>query len=1115
MKQLVQTTVKLMKFLFKLILIQAFCASILMASDSNAQTKRVKEVFVSLDFNRHTLEQAFLEIEQKTNMKFSFDEKDLDKDITVNYQQENSSLEEALLHLSEIANVKFRQINNTIHVSQIKSKKDQSLEMIVDVEITGVVTDESGNTMPGVSIVEKGTTNGTTTDVEGYYRLTVPEGSTLTVSFVGYLTQEVKVGNQTVIDFSLDVDTKQLEEVVVIGYGTSKKSDLTGSVATVDNEVLQNIPNSRVDQIMQGRAAGVQITSTSGAPGAGTVIRVRGGNSIEGTNEPLWVIDGIIVGQDFNLNNLNSNDIESIQILKDASSIAIYGSRGANGVVLVTTKSGRSTGGKPQVNIGVYTSSQLVPQRPEFLSQEQQIAYTNEDAAYRGVAIPFPNDPSSYPDNDYFDLLLNPSPIYNADVSISGSSKNGDVNYYNSLNYFNQDGLIDNSGIEKFIFRSNLDIKLSSKLKAGFRVNISRLNRDNGTVGYGGLLNILPTQPVYNDDGTFNGWNEVIGAPFSNPVADSQLNTNNTKTNNILSTVYLEYNPIKNLTIRSTFSPEIDNVKTNIFTSSQSPDRLLVNQGGEAEVRAISSLGWNNENTAQYQTTFGNHGITALVGASFQHFQSELVSAEAYGFTSDAVGYNALGLGTDPTRNVVNSEFDEFSIVSFFGRLNYSYNNKYLLTLVGRTDGSSRFAAGNKYEFYPSVAGAWKISEESFMDGASFVNDLKLRASYGRSGSQGIESYRTLAVLTEASTTYGGIQNPGLTLGRPANPSLRWETTNQLDLAIETALFNNRIFAEVGYYRKETNDLLLEVVIPRQTGFTSQLQNIGSLENEGWELLLKSTNVSNGSFDWGSTLTLSSNKNRVIDLGGQEFIDVVIDEILGSGNTRIILGEPVPVFTGVRNLGTWKTQEEIDNSGLNSVPELGSSKWEDLNGDGNITNEDNVVLGSPQADLIFGLENSITYKNFNLSFFFQGTVGNEVYNLRMRPNYFTRGENPKFIDIADRWTPENPTSNIPRAGASSESTNSNSEMVEDGSHLRLKTLRFTYNLPVQSFGWDKVQSMSVYFSGTNLWLLSDFRLIDPETSNFGRDGLGNIAQGYSSGEYPNTTVLTIGLNVSF
>ncbi len=983
--------------------------------------------------------------------------------------------------------------------------------------ITGNVGSEDGP-LPGASVVVKGSTRGTVTDFDGNYAIEAGTDDTLVFSYIGYSPKEILVADQNQISVSLGLDN-QLDEVVVIGYGTQRKSGLTGSVASVDAEDIANIPSSRVDQVLQGRAAGVQVTQTSGAPGAGTSIRVRGGNSITGSNEPLWVIDGIVVGTDFNLNNLNANDIKSIEILKDASSIAIYGSRGANGVVLVTTKSGSSVGGgKPQVSVGIYTSTQLVPERPKYLSQEEQIAYTNEDSRFRSAAEPFPNDPSTYPDNDYFNLLLDASNIYNADVSIAGASENGNVNYYNSLNFFDQDGLIKNSGIQKYIFRSNIDFKLGEKLKAGFRINYSRIKQDNGVVGYGGLLNILPTQPVYNDDGSFNGFNEVIGAPFANPVAIAQLDTDETFSSNLLATAYLEYSPIKNLIIRSTFSPEINDAKRNEFTSSQRPDLLVVGENGSARISSISSFGWNNENTVQYQNDFGeNHSLTLLGGASFQKTSIETFEARAFGIATDATEFNNIGLGTDPTRNVVGSGFSGFQIASFFGRANYAFKDKYLLTLVGRSDGSSVFAQGNKYNFYPSIAGAWKIAEEPFMQNQNLFSDLKLRASYGQSGNQAISPYNTLGILVEANTTVDGIEQPGLTLGRPENPDLKWETTTSLDLALEASLFGGRLFTEFNYYYKKTEDLLLDVTIPRQTGFTSQLQNIGSLENKGWELLVNSTNITNDNFNWKTTLTLSSNENKVLDLGGQEFIDVVVDEVAGAGNLRIIVGETVPVFTGVRYLGTWKSQEEIDASGLNPGSQVvGGPRFEDLNGDGLLSNEDNVVLGSPFPDLIFGFENTFSYKNLDFNFFFQGTAGNEVYNLRTGANYFTRGENPKYFDIADRWTPENPTSNVPRAGSDAvTSILSNSEYVEDGSHIRLKTVRLTYNLPVDELGWSGVKNMALYFSGTNLLLFSDFRLIDPETSNFGRTGLGNIAQGFSSGEYPNAKVLSLGLNVTF
>ena len=982
--------------------------------------------------------------------------------------------------------------------------------------ITGTVSAE-GVPLPGASVSVKGTSKGSTTDFDGKYSINVSSGATLVFSYVGYAAKEVLVGNQKIINISLEPDN-QLDEIVVIGYGTQRKSDLTGSVSTIKAESITQTPVARVDQALQGRASGVQVTQVSGAPGAGTVIRVRGGNSITGSNEPLWVIDGIVVGTNFNLNNINSNDIKSIEVLKDASSIAIYGSRGANGVVLVTTKSGKSTGsGKPQITLNLYNSIQFLPELPDRLSQAEQIAFTNESAAFRSAAIPFPNDPSTYPDNDWVDLVLGPALIYNADISVSGASEN--VNYYNSFNYFNQEGIVKSSGLEKYIFRSNLDIKISDKVKAGFRINYSRLEQDNALASYSqAAFGILRTQPAYNADGTFNGRDEVVGAPFGNPLAAIALNTNETFTNNLLATAYLEYKPSENWIIRSTFSPEFNNTKQNRFTSSQLPGFLAdnVSDGGSASVRTVATTGWNNENTIQYSTEIDeDHSITGLVGASFQKASTEITESEAAGIPSDVTGFNNLGF-SNPTRSVVSSDFSGFQIASFFGRLNYTYKDKYLFTLVGRTDGSSRFSPGNKYEFYPSAAAAWKISEEEFMENQDVVKDLKLRASWGRSGNQAIGPYRTFGALTEANTTLNGTELLGVTLGRPANPNLKWETTNSYDVALEASFLDGRIFTEFNYYHKTTKDLLLEVTIPRQTGFSSQLQNVGSLQNKGWELLVNTKNVRTDNFSWNSTVTLSSNKNEILDLGGVDFIDVVVDPIIGSGNTRLIVGESVPVYTGVNYLGTWKNQAEIDASGL-TAQVVGGSRFEDRNGDKIISTEDNVVLGSPFPDLIFGFENSFSYKNWDFSFYFQGTVGNEVFNLNMRNNYFNRGESVKFGDLRDRWTPQNTTSNIPRAGADSvTNTPPNSQYVEDGSHLRLKTVRLAYNFPVDEMDFLKgVKNATFYVSGSNLLLFSKTRLIDPEASNFGRTGLGNIAQGYLSAQYPNPRVVTFGLNVTF
>lgn len=979
--------------------------------------------------------------------------------------------------------------------------------------VNGIVTAD-GAPLPGTSILEKGTKNGVISDFDGNYTIKVKAGATLIFSYLGYATKEVVVGSKKQVNVNLEADNK-LDEIVIIGYGKQRKSDLTGSVSSVSAEDITVNPVSRVDQALQGRAAGVQVTQVSGAPGAGTVIRVRGGNSITGSNEPLWVIDGIVVGTNFNLNNINSSDIKSIEILKDASSIAIYGSRGANGVVLVTTKNGAGAGtGKPQISVNFFSSLQMLPEIPDRLNQSEQIDFSNEYARFISAAEPFPNDPSTYPNNDWVNLVLGPAPIYNADLSLAGAADN--VNYFTSFNYFNQKGIVKSSGIEKYIFRTNLDLNLSEKVKAGFRFNYSSIVQDNPLASYSqALFGIVRAQPVYNGDGSYNGFDEVVGAPFSNPIANIALNTNQTFVNNLLATAYLEYSPAKKWIIRSTFSPEFNNVKQNIFNSSQAPNLLSIGETGQgsASVQTTNSNGWNNENTVQFQSDFAeNHNVTALLGASFQKVSTETVSSEAFGITSDATGFNDLG-NSDPTRSTIDSDFSGFQIASFFGRLNYSYKDKYLLTLVGRSDGSSVFAQGNKWAFFPSIAGAWKISEEPFMQNQSAVKDLKLRASWGKSGNQAIEPYSTLGLLTEANTTLNGVEVPGLTLGRPSNPNLKWETTSSFDLALEASFFDGRIFGEFNYYYKKTNDLLLDVTIPRQTGFNSQLQNIGSLENKGWELLLNSTNIRNDNFNWKTTLTLSANRNKILDLGGVDFIDIVVDPIIGSGNTRLIVGESVPSYTGLRYLGTWKSQEEIDASGRRDPQVVGGPKLEDLNGDGIASAQDAVVLGSPFPDLIFGFENTFSYKNWDLSFYFQGTQGNEVYNLTMRNNYFSRVNTVKYGDLRDRWTEDNPTSDIPRAGSDSvTNAQSNSEMVEDGSYVRLKNLRLAYNFSGDNMGLKGIKDATVYFAGSNLLLFSNTRLIDPEASNFGRS---NIAQGYLNAQYPNPRVITFGVNLNF
>lgn len=1107
--------------LFYGIFVQCLFAGLLLAKESEGQnmTKSMAEINVSVSAKGTALKKVFKEIEKQTGFHFNYHQQHV-WGVDVVLQADGLPLNLVLENIARQTGLGFKRVNSNVNVTRAQRLLKQPVTEYIaapeQAQITGqVIEAETGEPLPGVSIIIKGTSSGSTTDIDGNYSLAAAGGDVLQFSYIGFLTTEITLGNQSVVNVALEPDMEQLEEVVVVGYGVQQKRDLTGSVARVDGKDLANIPSSRVDQTLQGRAPGVQVTQVSGEPGAPASIRIRGGNSIQGNNEPLWVIDGIIVGQDFDLNNINTNDIQSIEILKDATAVSIYGTRGANGVILVTTKSGKGAGGgKPTITFNVYSGTQSILQDVDFLTGPQHAVYSNEDAEFRGAALPFP-DLSAVPDVNWLDQVTETAPITNVDLSIGGVSENQKINYYVSGNYFNQQGIIKNSGIEKYIFRSNLDFKLSDKVSTGFRLNLSRLRRENNKTSISQIFrDHLASRPIFDNQGIYTVENPVSASVQTHPLADVTLRENHTFTTNLLGSYYLEYKPVQNLTFRSTFSPEINSFKQNIFNPGALPQNFVINDGGDARINNGLSFGFINENTVSYSNTFSEkHELNLLAGFTMQTFELEESFAQAFQLSNDITGFNNISFGSNPSRNVIGSDYDAFQLVSWLGRANYVFNSKYLFTFVARVDGSSRFAPGNQYGFFPSAAVAWRMSEEPFIKEMNLFDDLKLRASYGISGSQAIPSFRTLALLNIQNTTFGGAEQSGVSLGRPENPELRWETTNQLDIGIEAAFLGGRVSFELDYYMKRTEDLLLNVQIPRQTGFVSQLQNLGAMQNNGLELLVNTVNVARPNFEWSTTLTLSGNRNEVVDLGGVDLIDIVDASATGQGGPsgRLIVGETAPVFVGVNYLGTWKSQEEIDASGQVNQ-DVGGPRFEDTNNDGTITEDDFVILGSPQPDFIYGLQNTINYKNWSLDFFIQGTYGNEVFNSLTQTAFFGRAERTKYAETLNRWSPDNPDSDIPRAGAVAalSEVRNNSEMIEDATHLRLKNVRLAWSMPVGKWGWNGLKQVDLYFSGSNLFILSDFRLVDPETSMFGRS---NIAQGFSQGEYPSARILTLGVKV--
>ncbi len=1043
---------------------------------------------------------------------------DTDKKVSVNLKDKN--VEEILNIALEGSKLKYEILDRQIVIIPGKGHSYNFNQAVQQpIKVTGKVTDDKGESLPGASIVIRGTTTGTVTDYDGNFSIDTQPDAVLQIRYVGYRSVDIDVEGRTVINVTLEADMTGIDEIVVIGYGVSRKSDLTGSVASVDGEDFENIPASRVDQILQGKASGVQVTQTNGAPGSGSTIRIRGGNSIQGNNEPLYVIDGFIVGNDFNLNNINVNDIESLEVLKDATAIAIYGTRGANGVIMITTKTGQSiTPGQPTVTVNAYHGIQELKSTIDLVNGPQLAMLSNLDAENRGAALPFP-DMNAVPDIDWIDQVTRTAPMSNVDLAISGASESGKVNYYVSGNFFDQEGIIRNSGIQRYIFRTNLDVKLSDKISMGVRLNVTHHKKENNKVNLSHLWREgLTARAIYNEDGSFTSRNPVTSGTQRNAEADIQLRVDHQFVTNILGNAYFQYQPIEGLILRSSIGPKINNFKRNRYLPGTLPERLVSVQGGEAIINSNMGIDVLNENTATYMKQINdNHKFDVLAGFTWQTFSRESYEAIGDGYTNDALQFNNIGIGDNPELRSISSDYTSFQLVSWLGRFNYSFKEKYLMTLVGRVDGSSRFAGSdNEYAFFPSGAVAWRLIEEPWIKSLGVFDNLKLRTSYGKSGSQAIGSYRTLAELVGYNMYFNGSEQAGVRNGRPASPALKWETTEQLDVGLEAAFLGGRLSVEMDYYYKKTKDLLLNVEIPRQTGFPTKLQNLGSVQNQGIELMINTLNIKKGDFSWETTLTLAGNRSEVLDIGNSDFLNIVQPTNQGGQGARLYVGEPLPVFVGVEYLGVWKSQQEIDESGmLNQM--VGGPRFKDTDGDLVISENDFVVIGNPEPDFYGGLMNTFKYKNLQLDIYLNGSYGNDLFNsLTQQALFFREGSN-SYTELLDHWDAEtNPDSNIPMPGTSQSLAyiKNNTLEIEDGSYLRIKNIRLSYDVPariLRKTNW--IKNLNVYFSGTNLALFSKNRLFDPEVSRYSDNH--NTRIGFTQGEYPYARTLTVGLKAEF
>ncbi len=973
--------------------------------------------------------------------------------------------------------------------------------------VKGKVTDAKGESLPGVTVRLKNTTTGIVSNAAGLYSLKVPNlKGILSFSFVGFKTQEVAVNGRTTIDVRLQEDEASLEEVVVIGYGTVKRKDLTGSVSSVTMKDIENLPVPRVDQMLQGRIAGAEITSTSGEPGAATSIRIRGTRSISATNEPLFVVDGVMDAIN-DLNQLNPSDVESIQVLKDASSTAIYGSRGSNGVVLITTKSGQ-TNGMTKFSLRSDVGMSELPKFLDLMNAQEFAELQNDRYYFASTAnqmkpiedYPYPNPAALGEGTNWTKEITRSAPYQNYTFSASGGDKS--TKFYFSANYNDNQGIIISSGMERYQARFNLDKTLSKYVKGGLRLNYSYINQTinkadvgTNTLWYRSTIFLAPTMPAYKEDGSFNDWNTqwYSGTLFDSPLANSKLQQKDELKKSLSSMIFAEVTPLKGLTVRSAFSFYDYNRYDDDFNPSTLPTRTSKNTGAYAYKSAYRATNVLSENTVNYKKVWNKeHNLDALYGFTYQSLWNANLTASGDGYFIDDIGTNDLT--AIPSKETLNasSSLEEQKRMSHLGRINYHYRGKYYLTITGRADAASNFAANHKWGFFPSAALKWNLKNEDFLKKSKAISELAIRLSGGASGNDAIGRYQSLSRLTSTSSGYifNGAMPAAYYPSRIANGGLTWEKTRSYNLGIDLSILNNRFDFTFDMYQARTTDLLLTVQLPSHTGYNSRLTNIGETSNNGVEFTIVSNNITRPKFSWSTTVTFAHNNQMVDDIGGLDRIPVYNN---GWGAQYMmygyVKGHPLNALWGMQYAGTWKSLEEVDQNKADkkyasSAPAYytpGRQRYIDQNNDGILDNEDLVYLGNADPKLYGGFQNSFRFHKFNVSFYFNYSVGGKIYNpveVFMGTGTYLSNQ---FRYMVNAWHPvRNPTSDYPRADSKDDIPND--RFVHNASFLRLKNATVSYNFNLSKATRNSLNSLTLSASGNNLFLWKYYNGYDPEVS---------------------------------
>lgn len=1096
---------RIMRISTFLLMVCVFCSYA-----GNAHSQNAK---VSIRMNNVKLDKILNEIENQTDYLFIYNNQvDINKITSVKVK--NEAVAQVLDRILSGTGINY-ELEGTHIILTTEAIKDLHAQQQAKT-VTGTVTDVSGEPIIGANIRIKGTTTGTITDIDGNFSIEAEPQSVIEVSYIGYLTQETVINNQKSIRFLLKEDTKTLDEVVVIGYGVQKKADLTGSVANINTEKLNTQSNANIGQALQGKIAGVDIVSQGGAPGSGTRIMVRGIGTLNNAS-PLYIVDGMYMNS---IDHINPNDIASIDVLKDASSAAIYGSRAANGVIIVTTKEGSNTEGKPiidlSVNLGISTASKFL----DMLDAKGWAEVTTiARQAIGKPALDMATDLANKPDNDWQDIMFRPALMQNYNLSVKGGGKYS--TYYTGLGYFNQDGIVKGTNYQRYNIQSKNDYKRGI-FSAGINLIISfshdkPLHQELRGGMIGTILQSVPTLEKYDDtrEGGYGGtYGDVVNIPHPLAIIDDNIMDRYNENVKIFANLYAQIELFKGLKYKLNLTPDFsfERYKNYLNKYDFGLATNSITQLTERQRRRRNIL---VENLLTFDRTFGEHKISALAGYTYQDSRFRHIQAYGEGLPQ---GLEEIDAATTNRSNEGNSW--RSVLTSILGRVFYSYQNKYLFTATIRRDGSSKFGKNNRYGYFPSFSLGWNVAEEKFMENVHWLDQLKLRGGYGVLGNQEIDNYQYSSTITTGINYPDG--NGGLLQGafpkNFANPDIKWEETAMTNVGIDFMAFNNRLSLTADYYVKNTKDILLTVPIPISSGGANDpIRNAGKIRNNGFEFNLGWMDQPNPDISYGINLIGSFNKNKVIAMGSES------GSIKGGSTNQNITtsetkaGYPIGGYWLISTAGYFNSQEEVDayakdGKKIQPAAEPGDIKFVDANNDGVINDDDRVFQGSPFPDFTFALNGNMRYKNFDLSIGLQGVLGNKIYNAtRQTLEDVTKGSN-FLASCLDYWTPENKNASHPRLTWDDPNRNTRAESdryLENGSYLRLRSVQLGYTFP-QTWFKGAIQHARVYINAENLFTITSYSGYSPDVNadNANYRGFDNFI-------YPTNRTFMLGLNVTF